>query len=64
MLFFTTQSILHEGVICNDNIYSIIETVKANNLVVKMYLFYLFDNLSKILYWVGRGKFFNYSWNI
>ncbi|WDC84184.1 transposase domain-containing protein [Caloramator sp. mosi_1] len=29
-------------------IYSIIETAKANNIVVEKYLVYLFDNLSKI----------------
>ncbi|WP_341479263.1 transposase domain-containing protein [Clostridium cochlearium] len=28
--------------------YSIVETAKANNLVVERYLVYLFDNLSKI----------------
>ncbi|MBD8046205.1 transposase domain-containing protein [Clostridium faecium] len=29
-------------------IYSIVETAKANKLVVEKYLVYLFDNLSKI----------------
>ncbi|MBV1818110.1 transposase domain-containing protein, partial [Bacteroidales bacterium MSK.15.36] len=32
----------------SSNIYSIVETAKANNLVVERYLVYLFDNLSRI----------------
>lgn len=37
-----------KGATSSANIYSIIETAKANNLVVERYLVYLFDNLSKI----------------
>ena len=36
------------GATSSANIYSIVETAKANNLVVERYLVYLFDNLSKI----------------
>ena len=37
-----------KGAVASSIIYSIIETAKANNLVVEKYLVYLFDNLSKI----------------
>lgn len=37
-----------KGDISSANIYSIVETAKANKLVVERYLVYLFDNLSKI----------------
>ncbi|WDC83344.1 transposase [Caloramator sp. mosi_1] len=37
-----------KGATASSIIYSIIETAKANNLVVEKYLIYLFDNLSKI----------------
>ena len=37
-----------KGATSSANIYSIIETAKANNLIVEKYLVYLFDNLSKI----------------
>jgi hypothetical protein len=37
-----------KGATASNNIYSIIETAKANKLVVERYLVYLFDNLSKI----------------
>lgn len=37
-----------KGATSSANIYSIVETAKANNLVVERYLIYLFDNLSKI----------------
>ena len=37
-----------KGATSSANIYSIIETAKANSLVVERYLIYLFDNLSKI----------------
>ncbi|SNV74934.1 transposase IS66 [Clostridium cochlearium] len=37
-----------KGATASSNIYSIVETAKANNLVVERYLVYLFDNLSKI----------------
>lgn len=37
-----------KGSTSSANIYSIIETTKANNLVIKRHLVYLFDNLSKI----------------
>lgn len=37
-----------KGAISSDNIYSIVETAKANKLVIEKYLVYLFDNLSKI----------------
>jgi transposase len=37
-----------KGAISSANIYSIIETAKANKLVVERYLIYLFDNLSNI----------------
>lgn len=37
-----------KGAISSANIYSIVETAKANKLVVERYLVYLFDNLSKI----------------
>lgn len=37
-----------KGAISSANLYSIIETAKANKLVVEKYLVYLFDNLSKI----------------
>lgn len=37
-----------KGAISSANIYSIVETAKANNLVVERYLVYLIDNLSKI----------------
>jgi hypothetical protein len=36
------------GATSSANIYSIIETAKANNLVVERYLVYLFDNLVKM----------------
>ncbi len=35
------------GAIASSTIYSIVETAKANNLVVERYLVYLFDNLLK-----------------
>lgn len=37
-----------KGANSSANIYSIVETAKANNLVVERYLVYLFDNLSRI----------------
>lgn len=37
-----------KGATSSANIYSIVETAKANNLVVERYLVYLFDNLLKI----------------
>ncbi|WP_318798640.1 IS66 family transposase [Clostridium tanneri] len=37
-----------KGATASSNIYSIVETAKANKLVVESYLFYLFDNLLKI----------------
>ena len=37
-----------KGAACSANIYSIVETAKANKLVVERYLVYLFDNLSNI----------------
>lgn len=37
-----------KGAISSANIYSIVETAKANNLVVERYLVYLFENLYKI----------------
>lgn len=37
-----------KGATSSANIYSIVETAKANRLVVERYLVYLFDNLSKI----------------
>ncbi|WP_163195241.1 IS66 family transposase [Clostridium thermarum] len=37
-----------KGATACSNIYSIVETAKANKLVVERYLVYLFDNLSKI----------------
>ena len=37
-----------KGASASTNIYSIVETAKANNLVVERYLTYLFENLSKI----------------
>ncbi|WP_119866352.1 IS66 family transposase [Clostridium isatidis] len=37
-----------KGATASGNIYSIVETAKANKLVVERYLVYLFDNLSKI----------------
>lgn len=37
-----------KGATSSANIYSIVESAKANNLVVERYLVYLFDNLSKI----------------
>ena len=37
-----------KGATSSANIYSIVETAKANKLVVEKYLVYLFDNLSKI----------------
>jgi transposase len=37
-----------KGATASSNIYSIVETAKANKLVVERYLVYLFDNLSKI----------------
>jgi hypothetical protein len=37
-----------KGATYNANIYSIVETAKANKLVVERYLVYLFDNLSRI----------------
>lgn len=37
-----------KGATSSANIYSIVETAKANKLVVERYLIYLFDNLSKI----------------
>lgn len=37
-----------KGATASANIYSIVETAKANKLVVERYLVYLFDNLSKI----------------
>lgn len=37
-----------KGATASSNIYSIVETAKANNLVVERYLVYLFANLSKI----------------
>jgi transposase len=37
-----------KGAISSANIYSIVETAKANNLVVERYLVYLFDNLLQI----------------
>lgn len=37
-----------KGAIASSNIYSIVETAKANNLVVERYLLYLFDNLLKV----------------
>ena len=37
-----------KGATSSANIYSIVETAKANKLVVERYLVYLFDNLSKI----------------
>ncbi len=37
-----------KGATASSNIYSIVETAKANKLVVEKYLVYLFDNLSKI----------------
>nr|WP_278337323.1 transposase [Clostridium cochlearium] len=37
-----------KGATASSNIYSIVETAKANNLVVERYLVYLFDNLSRI----------------
>ena len=37
-----------KGATASANIYSIVETAKANNLVIERYLTYLFDNLSKI----------------
>lgn len=37
-----------KGATAISNIYSIVETAKANKLVVERYLVYLFDNLSKI----------------
>lgn len=37
-----------KGATSSANIYSIVETAKANNLVVERYLVHLFDNLSKI----------------
>lgn len=37
-----------KGATSSANIYSIVETAKANNLVVERYLVYLFNNLFKI----------------
>ena len=37
-----------KGAIASSNLYSIVETAKANNLVVERYLVYLFDNLLKV----------------
>jgi hypothetical protein len=37
-----------KGAKSSTHIYSIVETAKANKLVVERYLVYLFDNLSKI----------------
>lgn len=37
-----------KGATSSANIYSIVETAKANNLLVERYLVHLFDNLSKI----------------
>lgn len=37
-----------KGATSSSNIFSIVETAKANNLVIEKYLVYLFDNLSKI----------------
>nr|WP_205694256.1 transposase domain-containing protein [Clostridium manihotivorum] len=37
-----------KGATYSANIYSIVETAKANKLVIERYLVYLFDNLSKI----------------
>lgn len=37
-----------KGATSSANIYSVVETAKANKLVVERYLVYLFDNLSKI----------------
>lgn len=37
-----------KGATSSANLYSIVETAKANKLVVEKYLVYLFDNLSKI----------------
>lgn len=37
-----------KGATSSANIYSIVETAKANKLVIERYLVYLFDNLSKI----------------
>lgn len=37
-----------KGATSSANIYSIVETAKANNLVVERYLIYLFDNLLKL----------------
>ena len=37
-----------KGATASSNIYSIVETAKANNLVIERYLVYLFDNLLKI----------------
>lgn len=37
-----------KGAACSANLYSIIETAKANKLVIERYLVYLFDNLIKI----------------
>ena len=37
-----------KGATASACIYSIVETAKANNLVVERYLVYLFDNLSRI----------------
>ena len=37
-----------KGATSSANIYSIVQTAKANNLVVERYLVYLFDNLSRI----------------
>ena len=44
--YFPSQSA--KGATFSANIYSIVETAKANKLVVERYLTYLFENLSKI----------------
>ena len=37
-----------KGATASSNLYSVVETAKANNLVVERYLVYLFDNLLKV----------------
>ncbi|MGL4108425.1 hypothetical protein [Clostridium sp. LP20] len=37
-----------KGATYSANIYSVVETAKANKLVIERYLVYLFDNVSKI----------------
>lgn len=37
-----------KGATCSANLYSIIETAKANNLIIEKYLVYLFDSLINI----------------